>query len=92
VDWAVRRVAVLAVCLMFATVMIQILARYVFLRAACLDRRRCPLRHGLDRSAGRDTVIQDAQSDAVLMGSVLPQAPALFSAFMAEADPELRQS
>lgn len=83
VDWAVRRVAVLAVCLMFATVMIQILARYVFSAPPVWTEdvaRYAMVWTGLLGA----TLSFKTQSDAVLMESVFPQRPHILG-LMAEA-------
>ena len=81
--WLVRRMAVLAVCLMFATVMIQIVARYVFSSPPIWTEdvaRYAMVWTGLLGA----TLSFKTHSDAVLMQSVFPRRPH-FLAFLAEA-------
>lgn len=83
VHWAVRRAAVLAVCLMFVTVMIQIIARYVFAAPPVWTEdvaRYAMVWTGLLGA----TLSFKTRADAVLMGSVFPKRPH-FMAFFAEA-------
>jgi TRAP-type C4-dicarboxylate transport system permease small subunit len=71
---AVRRIAVLAVCLMFCTVMIQIVARYVFSAPPVWTEdvaRYAMVWTGLLGA----TLSFKTRSDAVLMGSVFPARP-----------------
>lgn len=69
-----RRAAVAIVCLMFATVMIQIVARYIFSAPPVWTEdvaRYAMVWTGLLGA----TLSFKSQSDAVLMGSVFPQRP-----------------
>ncbi|WGW05310.1 TRAP transporter small permease [Tropicibacter oceani] len=71
---AVRRIAVLAVCVMFFTVMIQIVARYVFSSPPIWTEdvaRYAMVWTGLLGA----TLSFKTRSDAVLMQSVLPPRP-----------------
>ena len=83
VHWFVRRVAVLAVCLMFFTVMVQIIARYVFSSPPVWTEdvaRYAMVWTGLLGA----TLSFKTRSDAVLMDSVFPKRPHIL-AFVAEA-------
>lgn len=83
IHWLVRRIAVLAVCLMFVTVMIQIVARYVFSSPPIWTEdvaRYAMVWTGLLGA----TLSFKTRSDAVLMQSVFPRRPH-FLAFLAEA-------
>lgn len=83
IHWLVRRIAVLAVCLMFVTVMIQIVARYVFSSPPVWTEdvaRYAMVWTGLLGA----TLSFKTRSDAVLMQSVFPRRPH-FLAFLAEA-------
>ena len=78
-----RRVAVLAVCLMFFTVMLQIVARYIFSAPPVWTEdvaRYAMVWTGLLGA----TLSFKARSDAVLMQSVFPKQPK-FLGFLAEA-------
>ncbi|SMY07590.1 TRAP transporter small permease [Flavimaricola marinus] len=78
-----RRVAVLAVCLMFLTVMLQIVARYVFSSPPVWTEdvaRYAMVWTGLLGA----TLSFKTRSDAVLMQSVFPQRQG-FLAFLGEA-------
>lgn len=78
-----RRVAVLAVCVMFITVVIQIIARYVFSSPPVWTEdiaRYAMVWTGLLGA----TLSFKTQSDAVLMQSVFPKPPHLL-AFVAQA-------
>jgi len=78
-----RRIAVLAVCLMFFTVMLQIIARYVFSAPPIWTEdvaRYAMVWTGLLGA----TLSFKSRSDAVLMQSVFPKRPHLL-AFLAEA-------
>lgn len=71
---AMRRVAVFAVCLMFATVVVQIVARYVFSSPPVWTEdvaRYAMVWTGLMGA----TLSFKTQSDAVLMQSVFPKPP-----------------
>jgi len=79
----VRRVAILAVCLMFVTVMIQIVARYVFSSPPIWTEdvaRYAMVWTGLLGA----TLSFKSRSDAVLMESVLPPRPHILG-LLAEA-------
>lgn len=83
IHWLVRHVAVLAVCLMFTTVVIQIIARYVFSSPPIWTEdvaRYAMVWTGLLGA----TLSFKTRSDAVLMQSVFPKRPH-FLAFCAEA-------
>lgn len=83
VHWATRRVAVFAVCLMFATVMIQIVARYIFSSPPVWTEdvaRYSMVWTGLLGA----TLSFKTRADAVLMGSVFPDRPH-FLGFLADA-------
>jgi len=83
VHFTMRRVAVLAVCLMFVTVMIQIVARYVFSSPPIWTEdvaRYAMVWTGLLGA----TLSFKTQSDAVLMQSVFPKRPH-FLGVLAEA-------
>jgi TRAP-type C4-dicarboxylate transport system permease small subunit len=74
VHQAVRRIAVLAVCLMFCTVMIQIIARYVFFAPPVWTEdvaRYAMVWTGLLGA----TLSFKTRADAVLMESVFPARP-----------------
>jgi len=78
-----RRIAVLAVCLMFFTVMLQIIARYIFSSPPIWTEdvaRYAMVWTGLLGA----TLSFKSQSDAVLMQSVFPKRPH-FLALFAEA-------
>jgi len=83
VHWFVRRVAILAVCLMFVTVMIQIIARYIFSSPPVWTEdiaRYAMVWTGLLGA----TLSFKTRSDAVLMDSVFPKRPHLLG-LLAEA-------
>jgi len=74
VHWFVRHVAVLAVCLMFVTVIIQIISRYIFSSPPIWTEdvaRYAMVWTGLLGA----TLSFKTRSDAVLMDSVFPQRP-----------------
>ena len=74
----VRRVAVLAVCLMFATVMIQIVARYIFSSPPVWTEdvaRYAMVWTGLLGA----TLSFKTRSDAVLLDSVFPGRPSILA-------------
>jgi hypothetical protein len=75
-----RRIAVFAVCLMFATVVVQIIARYVFSSPPVWTEdvaRYAMVWTGLLGA----TLSFKTQSDAVLMQSVFPDPPHILAAF-----------
>ena len=75
-----RRVAMFAVCLMFATVVVQIIARYVFFSPPVWTEdvaRYAMVWTGLLGA----TLSFKTQSDAVLMESVFPKPPHIMSIF-----------
>jgi len=82
-----RRIAVMAVCLMFFTVMLQIIARYVFSAPPVWTEdiaRYAMVWTGLLGA----TLSFKTRSDAVLMDSVFPKSPhrlSLFSEFVQSA-------
>lgn len=81
--WAVRHVAVFAVCLMFLTVVVQIVARYVFMSPPVWTEdvaRYSMVWTGLLGA----TLSFKTRADAVLMQSVFPQHPSKL-ALVAEA-------
>lgn len=83
VHWVVRRLAVGAVCLMFATVMLQIIARYIFSSPPVWTEdvaRYAMVWTGLLGA----TLSFKTRSDAVLMQSVFPQRPHILAS-LAEA-------
>lgn len=74
VHWFIRRVTVLAVCLMFVTVMIQVIARYIFSSPPVWTEdiaRYAMVWAGLLGA----TLSFKTKSDAVLMQSVFPPRP-----------------
>lgn len=80
---ATRRVAVFAVCLMFVTVMIQIIARYIFSSPPVWTEdvaRYAMVWTGLLGA----TLSFKTRADAVLMDSVFPPRPSIWG-FCAEA-------
>lgn len=83
IHWITRHVAVFAVCLMFLTVFVQIIARYVFSSPPVWTEdvaRYAMVWTGLLGA----TLSFKTQSDAVLMQSVFPQRPS-FLGFFAQA-------
>lgn len=75
-----RRVAVFAVCMMFVTVVVQIIARYVFSSPPVWTEdvaRYAMVWTGLLGA----TLSFKTQSDAVLMKSVFPKAPHILAVF-----------
>ena len=77
---AMRRVAVFAVCLMFTTVVVQIIARYVFSSPPIWTEdvaRYAMVWTGLLGA----TLSFKTQSDAVLMQSVFPDPPHILATF-----------
>jgi TRAP-type C4-dicarboxylate transport system permease small subunit len=83
VDSFVRRVAVLTVCLMFVTVLVQVVARYIFSSPPVWTEdvaRYAMVWTGLLGA----TLSFKTRSDAVLMESVFPQRPHLMG-HLAEA-------
>ncbi|MFY0618960.1 TRAP transporter small permease [Shimia sp.] len=75
-----RRVAVFAVCVMFATVIVQIIARYVFSSPPVWTEdvaRYAMVWTGLLGA----TLSFKTQSDAVLMQSVFPEPPNMLAVF-----------